>query len=137
MATLSRLFCYGTLCFPAVMRAVTGRVLPACQARLFDYACYQLHGELYPAIVPQKGTQVSGLLYTQLTRRELRLIDSYEGEQYLRQRLEVMDADSQLHQAWGYVLKPTCYQRIKMKHWSAELFAKNRPGKYIRQAGYR
>lgn len=137
MASSYDLFCYGTLCFPAIMHAVIGRVPDAVEASLADYQCYALHGASYPAIIPENNACVNGLLYLGLDIKELRCIDRYESRQYLRVQVDVMDSAGNVHTAWGYLLAPGEYHRLKKQPWQRDKFAKNELGKYIIRHGWR
>jgi len=137
MARISKLFCYGTLCFPDIMRSVTGVVPGNCPASLDDYACYELYGVDYPAIVPDTGACVTGILYSELSPRQLRRLDHYESSQYERVLLDVIDNQLQKHKAWVYVLNPRYCYRLRNRAWSLELFASNHLEKYISRHGWR
>lgn len=137
MATSSSLFCYGTLSFPEVMCAVIGTVPDSIEARLAGYACYEIYGVSYPAIIPQQGITVSGTMYLGLGTRQLKLIDRYESTQYKRLLVRVVDNKDNLHSTWSYVLAPDQYHRIKKQPWLRSRFAKNDLDKYISQHGWR
>lgn len=137
MILSSALFCYGTLCFPDIMRAVSGTVPTGTQATLGNYVCYQLYGVNYPAIVPAPGASVSGILYRNLQPQQLRCIDRYEGNQYNRTIVEVTDSEGQVHKVWSYVLAQVYYHRIKRQTWELDKFAKCYLAKYIRRHGWR
>ena len=131
------LFCYGTLCFAAIIRAVIGRVPQSIEATLPGFVCYQLHGASYPAIIPMPGDTAAGVLYKGISDKELRSLDKYEGREYLRKQIEVCDASGQLHNAWGYVLAPGYYHRLKKQPWSRQAFAKHEMAQYITRHGWR
>ncbi len=131
------LFCYGTLCFPEIMYSVIGRVPDMVEARLPGFICYELHGASYPAIVPERQGSVNGLLYTGLGVKELRCIDKYEGKQYLRAQIDVMDGEGKTQTAWGYILAPGQYHRLKKQPWCRHKFAKYELDKYIIRHGWR
>ena len=127
----NQLFCYGTLCIAEIMRRVSGAVPAACAAVLPDYACHALEGLAYPGIIPHKGEQVSGVLYTGLSRPQLARLDAYEGEQYLRRRVWVIREDGQRAQVWTYVLQPRYYHRLSSANWSLEQFKRDQLQLYL------
>jgi gamma-glutamylcyclotransferase (GGCT)/AIG2-like uncharacterized protein YtfP len=137
MASNYDLFCYGTLCFPEVMHSVIGRVPASVEASLADFACYRLHGASYPAIIPEQHGVVNGLLYTGLAMKELRCIDIYEGRQYLRAQVNITYAEGAVKTAWGYLLAPGQYYRLKKQPWCRDKFAKDELDKYIIRHGWR
>lgn len=119
------------------MRAVTGVVPEHCLTSLDGYACYDLYGAHYPAIVAEAGAQVTGILYRGLSPQQLRRLDHYESGQYDRRLLEVVDNQLQMHKAWAYVINPRYCHRLKNKRWSRELFASHHLEKYISRHRWR
>ena len=117
------LFCYGTLEIPAVLRAVTGRDYPSVAARLPDHYRALIRGEIYPGIVPRRGHETGGVLYTGLDRRALGRVDVYEGSLYRRQRLTVITANGDARAAWVYVLEPRWRHHLGTAAWDREAFA--------------
>jgi hypothetical protein len=78
----SRLFVYGSLQLPQVMRLVAGRHFPSALVRLEGYARFRVRGEVYPGIVSCPGEQTAGLLPKVLRRRpaaQLRVRTGHAG----------------------------------------------------------
>ena len=69
------LFAYGTLMWPGVLEAVTGRRLKGVNAILEGYIRLRVKGQHYPVVVPSPGDSVEGILYSGLTEGELRALD--------------------------------------------------------------
>lgn len=126
-----RLFCYGTLCIPEIMRRVSGGLPAATSAVLDDHACYALAGLAYPGILPEKGARVSRVLYQGLSRAQLTRLDAYEGAQYLRRRVWVTTDSGQTVQAWTYLLHPRYYRRLSQASWSLEQFRREHLQVYL------
>lgn len=126
-----RLFCYGTLCIPAIMRQVSGTVPVSRPAVLPDYAAYALVGLHYPGIVPEPGTRVNGVLYGGLGRVQFMRLDAYEGEQYRRIRVWLDVGDGQRLQAWTYALQARYYRRRSDQPWSLAQFRREQLKLYI------
>jgi gamma-glutamylcyclotransferase (GGCT)/AIG2-like uncharacterized protein YtfP len=72
-------FAYGSLMLPQTMQAVTGRRFLSTNAVLKGFGRYRIAREIYPALVPEEGTEVKGVLYFHVDRRSLLRIDDYEG----------------------------------------------------------
>lgn len=126
-ATGELLFCYGTLMFPEVMHAVTGRELAGRAGLLHGYARFLIRGEQYPAIVAHSGGAVRGTLYDGLGSKELRLLDRYEHDYYRRVpvMIELDDAvDAEAVRAWTYELAPGLRGRLAAEDWDREAFAR-------------
>jgi len=126
-----KLFCYGTLYFPAVMRRVCGRLPSAQAASLDDHACYALTGRVYPGMVPQQGASVSGIVYSGLGRAQLARLDAYEGDEYLRRRVRVRTAAGVEQRVWTYVLRPRYYYLLTRSDWSPSRFASGQLKLYL------
>jgi gamma-glutamylcyclotransferase (GGCT)/AIG2-like uncharacterized protein YtfP len=107
-----RLFVYGTLLAPDVMRRVCGQVPPAMPATLPGFVRGGIAGEPYPAIVRSPGACVHGLLYARVTASMLSRLDRYEGGLYRRCVVEV-DAGDGLCPAQAYVLDPAYAKRFR------------------------
>ncbi|WP_372806138.1 gamma-glutamylcyclotransferase family protein [Pontiella sp.] len=81
------LFAYGTLMWPEVLQSVAGRRLEGTPAILEGYQRLRVVDQHYPVVVPSSGDAVEGMLYLNLTEREFRFLDAFEGEEY--DRIEV------------------------------------------------
>ncbi|WP_050523541.1 gamma-glutamylcyclotransferase [Pseudorhodobacter wandonensis] len=73
------LFIYGTLCHPALLHLVLGRVPVAVPARLADHAVHWAEGHDFPLIIAAQGGEAEGLLLTDLTAEDVARLDYYEG----------------------------------------------------------
>lgn len=129
------LFCYGTLGFPELMRAVTGIDYPCRSAMLGGYARYRVRGEVFPGIVEQTGAVVSGVLYRGLDATALHLIDVYENECYSRELLDVEEVPGETVRAWAYVVPFALRNRLAATDWNPEVFARRHLGAWLRALG--
>jgi gamma-glutamylcyclotransferase (GGCT)/AIG2-like uncharacterized protein YtfP len=134
---LDRLFCYGTLCVPEIMREIAGREIPAEPAVLDDYACYIVRYQYYPAAVPMAGASISGLLYSGFTPHELLLLDRYEGTEYRRARVSVTTEQGRQAQAWVYIIRPQYEARLSDRKFNLEEFLKTEAQEYLRGVPFR
>jgi gamma-glutamylcyclotransferase (GGCT)/AIG2-like uncharacterized protein YtfP len=98
------LFAYGTLEIPQVMRAVTGRTFRATPAVLPKYARYLLQGRIYPGIVRDFRSEVSGMLYADVDDDSLALLDRFEGDFYRRENVRVRTDAERWEDAVSYVV---------------------------------
>jgi gamma-glutamylcyclotransferase (GGCT)/AIG2-like uncharacterized protein YtfP len=133
--TSDKLFCYGTLVFAGVMRAVTGGDHPSRSAVLRGYARYRVRGEPFPGIVEQPGAEVHGVLYHGVDATALNLIDVYEHECYARRLLEVDTGDGSAARAWVYVVPPAMRARLGRRDWDRDAFARRHLGAWLRALG--
>lgn len=93
------LFAYGSLQFPEVLRPLLGRVPDSTPAALPGWRAAPLAGRLYPGLVPDASATAPGLLLTGLTARERRLLDVFEGDEYLPRSLPLAGG----RPVWTYV----------------------------------
>jgi len=117
-----RLFCYGTLQYPDILRQVSGVHAAGLPVVLENYGCYTVRGEVFPGIVPEPGAHTRGMVYNGLGAAQLRRLDDFESDFYQRQRVVVSDADERPLQAWAYVVRPDARVMLTDEHWDKELF---------------
>jgi gamma-glutamylcyclotransferase (GGCT)/AIG2-like uncharacterized protein YtfP len=122
MGSTMRIFCYGTLMLPPVLKTVLGRRLPAVDAVLEDHAARCLHGAWFPGLRPQRGARTAGRLYEGVTPGDLRRLDRYEGDLYRRRRVRVHVTDERQVTAWCYVVHSRYLHRLTDRPWSARRF---------------
>lgn len=112
------LFVYGTLLLPQIMQRVCGRRHFSQPAILSGYARYGLRGKSYPGIVAEENATVAGVLYLGLRPAAWRRLDAYEGDFYVRQRVQVETENGQPLSAWTYVI-PENKRHLLLGHdWS-------------------
>jgi len=118
----NRLFCYGTLQIPEVMKAVTGQIYTGVNARLPGYAIYRVKDAEYPGIIEAPDDETSGVLYHGVSDEDLRVLDLFEGELYDRRLLEVITADGKSDHAWVYVISPKNKNYLTNESWHLKTF---------------
>jgi gamma-glutamylcyclotransferase (GGCT)/AIG2-like uncharacterized protein YtfP len=131
---MHRLFCYGTLQVPQVIRAVTGRDHSGKKAVLRDYAIYRVKNAEYPGITYSDGSLTEGILYGNIGDADLKTLDLFEGELYDRQMLEVQAADRTVEKAWVYVIARQHIGVLSHENWRLADFLDN--GLEIFMQGY-
>lgn len=115
---IDRLFAYGTLEDPEVVRALTGRSFAAIEARLPGYDRYLLRGQPYPGIVRSPGGVVPGTLYLGVDGDALRRLDRYEGPPYRRTEVTVATGSAGRVAAWAYVIPRGLRGMLSDRRWS-------------------
>ncbi|HYM32036.1 MAG TPA: gamma-glutamylcyclotransferase family protein [Candidatus Cybelea sp.] len=91
-----RIFVYGTLLDPDVLRAVLGRRVPAAQrskATLAGVRRVRAVGHRYPILVRARGQAVSGMVLDGLDAADAARLRHYENDGYalVRRRVELGD----------------------------------------------
>jgi gamma-glutamylcyclotransferase (GGCT)/AIG2-like uncharacterized protein YtfP len=129
---MAAVFAYGTLLFPAVMEAVTGRRFGTREAELAGYARRRLRRRIYPAAVASPGACVAGRLYEGVDAPTLARLDRFEGELYERRRVSVAPAEGGEVSAELYVLVAAHRGELLDDPWDPEEFASAHLGAYLR-----
>lgn len=83
---MSTCFVYGTLMFPEVLKALTGRVLHSEPAVIHNYRRYAIKNQVFPATVPSSTSAdtVTGLVLFDLQPQDLEILDAFEGDEYYK-----------------------------------------------------
>jgi gamma-glutamylcyclotransferase (GGCT)/AIG2-like uncharacterized protein YtfP len=129
------LFAYGTLLCADILEAVTGCRLQGHPASLIGFRRWSLQGEDYPAVVPEEGAEVRGLLYEPLPAGAWQRLDRFEGAMYARRIGPVRLADGGARAAGCYVLQPGERHRLADPDWSLERFRRSGRERFLRRHG--
>ena len=119
-----RLFSYGTLQLPEVMRAVIGQTYPGVNARLPGYALYRVKDAVYPGIIESPDDETSGILYRGMNDEDLKVLDLFEGELYERRLVQVNTEDGKSYDAWVYVISLKNKSYLTQETWHLKIFIK-------------
>ncbi|EJD06972.1 uncharacterized protein FOMMEDRAFT_144792 [Fomitiporia mediterranea MF3/22] len=98
-------FFYGVLLHPKVLKRVIGNDgthLQICPALLLDHTRHRVKGRDYPGVVPYETSRqlfnhhlsidersVRGNLVEGLSKRDIDLLDVFEGDEYVREKVKV------------------------------------------------
>jgi gamma-glutamylcyclotransferase (GGCT)/AIG2-like uncharacterized protein YtfP len=129
---MAAVFAYGTLLFPAVMEAVTGRRFGTREAELAGYARRRLRRRIYPAAVASPGERVAGRLYEGVDAATLARLDRFEGDLYERRRVSVAPAEGGAVAAELYVVVAARRGELLDEPWDPEEFASAHLAAYLR-----
>jgi gamma-glutamylcyclotransferase (GGCT)/AIG2-like uncharacterized protein YtfP len=130
-AMTDRLFAYGTLIFPEVLRAVTGRSLAPIAATLDGFRRRGVIGEIFPAIVAGAADdRVEGVVYAGLEERDWGRLDRFEGELYERRRV-TLRCEGRGLLAHAYVLGPAWAHRVGAEPWDPARFARDHLATFV------
>jgi gamma-glutamylcyclotransferase (GGCT)/AIG2-like uncharacterized protein YtfP len=119
------IFTYGSLMFPSVMKAVTGREFPSRKARVKNYVRFKVKGESYPGLIPLEGTVTEGVLYFNVDALSVGRLDDFEGEMYERMEVQADGLEGQSFSAHAYVIRAQCRFRLSSSDWDPERFEAN------------
>jgi gamma-glutamylcyclotransferase (GGCT)/AIG2-like uncharacterized protein YtfP len=132
---MHHLFAYGTLMCPDIMEEVSGSRLEGGAATVRGYRCACVTGEDYPALVPEEGGRVGGVVYFDVPEAAWERLERFEGEMYARQCVEVELESGERVTAAAYVVRPEHLSVTEAHDWSFAEFL--RTGKARFQAGYK
>jgi gamma-glutamylcyclotransferase (GGCT)/AIG2-like uncharacterized protein YtfP len=118
------IFTYGSLMFPSVMKAVTGREFPARRASVKNFARLKVKGESYPGLTPLAGAVTEGVLYISVDALSVRRLDDFEGELYELSEISPDALDGESLIAHAYVIKACYRDRLSSEPWDPEQFEK-------------
>ena len=98
---MERLFVYGTLRQPSVVKKVIGRAVQGTPATLRDYhrKTVRYYGRYCFVIISDTKSSVKGAILF-VTKQELQLFDNYEYRIYLKKRVRLTNGNN----AWVYAL---------------------------------
>jgi gamma-glutamylcyclotransferase (GGCT)/AIG2-like uncharacterized protein YtfP len=124
--TLSiKLFCYGTLQIPEVIKVVTGKTHKGVKAKLPGYAMYRARNKEYPGVVRSSNSETVGVLYTDIGENELGELDLFEGDLFERKLLNIIQRDKKKCDAWVYVVPDQNKDKLTKDPWNLKDFLKN------------
>jgi len=126
------LFCYGTLVFPEVMRAVTGRSFAHEPARLAGWVRLHFRGRPYPGLRARLGGSTPGVLWHGVDAASSARLDRFEGALYERRTLRVRTARGADVAAQVYVVAETELGRLSSQPWEPSRFARESLRDFLR-----
>jgi gamma-glutamylcyclotransferase (GGCT)/AIG2-like uncharacterized protein YtfP len=119
---IDRLFTYGTLEIPSVVKRVLGRDLVGEPAVLRGYARFLVRGECHPGIAERAGASVSGTVYNGMSPAMFLRLDRYEGEEYQKRIVEVILSTGEARTAYTY----TCLAgMLSEAPWDRDIFIRD------------
>ena len=118
-----RLFAYGTLGHPEVMRAVAGDAAGGNRAVLEGFRRRRLRGRVYPGIVASPGERVDGIVWQGVDAALWERLDAFEGGLYVRQVHPVVSADGRSDRVGVYVIADHHADALSEDAWRLEDFA--------------
>jgi len=127
---MDRLFAYGTLQHPRVIRYVIGRLPDSRPALLDDYARYTVRGADYPGIIASNGARIDGTVFLGITPPEWDALDRYEDDLYDRLTVTPQLVEGDSCTAWAYVVAPEHRHALSDELWELNHYQPNHlPGR--------
>jgi gamma-glutamylcyclotransferase (GGCT)/AIG2-like uncharacterized protein YtfP len=121
---MTNVFTYGSLMFPEVWTRVVAGSYRAVRATVGDHARFMVAEQDYPGMVARSGAQVAGVLYLDVDEADVARLDHFEGDDYRRATLALVDAEGIAHRGDAYLYLPT--ERLLTTAWEPDAFAMER-----------
>ncbi|OMH32806.1 gamma-glutamylcyclotransferase family protein [Motiliproteus sp. MSK22-1] len=115
---MATLFCYGTLEFETVITRLIGYAPDAEPAVLENFARYRIADTDFPGIKPKRGEQIQGSLYKNLSPKEIKILDEYEGSSFSREQTWIRTREGRLERCWVYVVKAELRRTLTDEPWN-------------------
>jgi len=129
---MHRLFVYGTLEYPQLVKKLLGISLVGEHATLSGFERFLLVNRNYPGIIRNPAARVDEILYHGVTAKYFNSLDRYDDEFYERRRVVVETSRSQSVTVWAYII-PLRYKReLSNKAWSREMFSSTQLKRFLK-----
>jgi gamma-glutamylcyclotransferase (GGCT)/AIG2-like uncharacterized protein YtfP len=115
-------FAYGTLAYPHMVRAVTGREFESEPATLPRYEAFLVEGRCYPAAVERRRSRLRGRLYRGVDEVALARLDRFEGSEYERRRVQVETDEGCRVECSAWMLVAHLQARVSATRWCPDTF---------------
>jgi gamma-glutamylcyclotransferase (GGCT)/AIG2-like uncharacterized protein YtfP len=127
------LFAYGTLMFPEVWRAVTGRADRGAPAHLRGFAVSRVRNGVYPVMLAAgDDAVVAGLVYRDLDAATVAALDEFESDLYNRVAVTAILASGGAIGAQAYVVPAARREHASREPWDAAAFQRECLAAYLR-----
>jgi gamma-glutamylcyclotransferase (GGCT)/AIG2-like uncharacterized protein YtfP len=114
MSTVN-VFTYGSLMYAPVWEKVCVGLYPTRKLILRDFQRYCIKGESYPAVIPQPGASVEGLVYLDVTLADQLKLHQFEGDEYVFRHHQIDELSIGFYE---YV----ALSRIERRDWNPSEF---------------
>jgi len=91
-------------------------------AAIDGYAGYRVRNAEYPGLIRVAGSKTNGILYDNVSEKDLKVLDLFEGSIYTRRLLNVVCADGSETKAWVYVIAEHHRDILTNECWDLEEF---------------
>jgi hypothetical protein len=116
---------------PDIMEEVSGYQFTNIHGILKGYCRLKIKGEIYPAIVPDKGDSVEGVVYKNIPRIAWSRLDRFEGKLYKRKAVMINLDNGSCLKSETYVLRPEFLSILEHTEWNFNDFLKNEKDNFI------
>ena len=120
---MHNVFTYGSLMFDEVWQQVVSGNYQKLNATLYGHARKAIKHEVYPALIKSAAdSSVNGIVYKDVSLKDLTRLDEFEGEYYRRETGKTELAENVIITTVFYLLKPSYHYIISEREWDEEYF---------------
>lgn len=127
------IFVYGTLLNDEIVDLLLKSKPTKCDAVLNDYKRVTVLGEVFPAIFPEKNSQVKGAIMTGLSDHHIDILDEYESFCYERKQVTVSLVDNTQYPCETFICKPEYKDLLSSEAWSNKNFRQKHLQPFLKQ----
>ncbi len=124
-------FTYGTLLFPEVFEAVTGRVFVSLDAAVAGLVRYGVRDAVFPGVVVGRNDRLDGRVYLDVDPRTLARLDRFEDVLYERRQVKAHLADGRTLTADAWVVPPRHAGELDGVPWDPVAFRRQHLARYL------
>ncbi len=127
------LFVYGTLMWQEVLSSVIGRICPMEKALLKGFKRCRIKGQIYPGIKKDPDSTVRGQLIRGLNEKDLQRLDRFEGQEYKRIKVTVINSHGEKEEVFTYVIKEEYLSILEDFEWRESDFTEDKRARFLRR----
>lgn len=124
-------FTYGTLVFPEVMGAVTGKAFRFEDGWIMGYARFGVRDAVYPGVVERPGARTTGRVFFDVDERTLARLDRFEDWLYERRRVCVKREGGEAVWADAWIVPAHYASELDERPWDPEHFQREHLAGYV------
>lgn len=113
-----KLFCYGSLMLPDLREHLIQKKSNQSAAIEKGFRRFKVRQRTYPGLIAEGKSEVRGVIIYPLDLDDFEKLDEYEGLEYYRSEIEVLNEDSgKLEMVQAYLYNKTYTQNITDQSW--------------------
>lgn len=132
MSNSVNIFCYGSLMYPEVWNLVVEGDYKQQQAQIFGYRRKKIKNEEYPGIIAaKKEDSVEGIIYFNVCNDDLKRLDLFEGNQYIRVEVNCFLSSNSYFKSHTYIINSHHQTIVDDEDWDKQQFEQNGLKKFL------
>ena len=119
---MKNIFVYGSLMFDGIWNRVVKRQYQKQSALLPGYMRLAVKGKSYPGLIKSVNSSVQGMIYFNVTARDIKRLDKFEGRYYRKVPVTVVCEGNHKYHARAYLFARSKINLLSRKPWDPEYF---------------